>query len=285
MSMVLVAGASGVLGREVARLFQSRGHRVRALSRKKSLPGPFDEVFTADARDPKALAGAAKGCELVFSCLGASVMPEFGKGWSPYTSVDTPANLALISEAKQQAVKRFVYVSVYHLEQMRTLAYVRAHEDVVTALEASGLKSAVIRPTGFFSALQGLLPLAKKGALPVFGSGNTTSNPIDDRDLAQLCFEAAGSDEARLEVAAGGPEVLSRLQMNGLAFDAVGKPPKTMRAPVWAASLASVMLYPLNPRIAQFIAFLGALSRHDVVAPSRGTKKLGDALKAAVSAS
>jgi uncharacterized protein YbjT (DUF2867 family) len=276
MGMVLVAGASGVLGREVARLFKQRGDTVRALSRQKTLDGPFDEVFTADARDPKALEGAAKGCELVFSCLGASVMPELSKGWLPYTSVDTPANLALVTESKRAGVKRFVYVGVYHCEQMRTLAYIRAHEDVVSALKLSGLSYSVVRPTGFFSALRGLLPLARKGPLPVFGSGETKSNPIDDRELAQVCFEAANVAE-NVEVDAGGPEVLSRAQMNALAFEAVGKPSKTTRLPLVFASMASVLTYPLNPRIAQFVAFLGALSRYDVVAPSRGKRTLREA--------
>jgi hypothetical protein len=47
---------------------------------------------------------------------------------------------------------------------------------------------------------------------------------------------------------------------------------------LWAASVASALLYPLNPRIAQFVAFLGALSRYDVVAPVRGARTLKSAL-------
>ena len=281
MSQVLVAGASGKLGRAVGSLFRQRGHRVRALSRQRSLEG-FDDLFTADALKPGALEGAASGCELVFSCLGASVLPELGRGYRSFTSVDTPANLALIAEAKRAGAKRFIYVSVCHVPPMKSLAYIRAHEDVVDALKASGLPFTIIRPTGFFSALGALVPLAAKGSLPLFGSGATKSNPIDDDDLAQVCVDAAVSGAA--EVEAGGPESLTRAQMNALAFEAVGKPVKTMKAPLWLAELASPLLYPFNPRIAQFVEFIGALSKYDVEAPKRGTRTLADyfrSLKAA----
>ncbi len=273
MSRVLVAGASGALGRQVARLFRERGFTVRALTRARALEG-FDEVHTGDALRPGALAGAAEGCELVFSSLGASVLPEPRRGWRGFTAVDTPANLALLEEAKRAKVKRFAYVSCFHSEPMRPLAYVRAHEAVAEALKTSGLEATVVRPTGFFSALGALVPMAAKGALPVFGTGGTKSNPIDERDLAQVCVEAALAGEAAVE--AGGPEVLTRLEMNALAFAAVGKPVKTMRAPLWAAPVASALMYPFNPRIAQFVEFVGGLSRHDLVAPVRGQRRLGD---------
>lgn len=104
--LVLVAGATGALGRHVGAALRRQGHRVRALTRdpaRLSVPSQgeraFDEVFQGDALDPAALARACEGVSAVFSCLGASVAPSLA-GRAAYTAVDTPANLNLLREAR-----------------------------------------------------------------------------------------------------------------------------------------------------------------------------------------
>lgn len=283
MSRILLAGATGALGREVGALLAARGKTVRALTRDKARGTGFAEVHAADALDAQALTGAAEGADTVFSCLGASVQPEpkFGRlsYTQLYTQLDTPANLNLIAEAKRAGVKRFVYVSVFHLPQMRDIKYIRAHEAVVDALGSSGLDSVIIRPTGFFSALASLLPLAK-GRAPLFAGGTTKSNPIHDGDLALVCADAIEGSER--EVAAGGPEVLTRKEMFELAFAALGRPPKFMPAPLWGLKLGVAMMRPFQPRLSELMEFLGSLSEHDAVAPVRGTRTLGAYFKSLV---
>src|SRR5688500_1094725 len=139
---VLVAGATGALGRYVAASLAERGWRVRALSRDEARAKALRGVAAArrgDALDAATLAGAFEGCDVAFSCLGASIDPSPLKGWRSYPSVDVPANRALIEAARAAGVKRFVYVSLFHDEAMRSLAYVAAHEAVVDLLRASGM--------------------------------------------------------------------------------------------------------------------------------------------------
>ncbi len=280
MSQVLVAGITGALGGEVARSLLARGHTVRGLLRDERR-WPMDlgaaTKHVGDALKPQTLQGAADGIDTVFSCLGASVSAEPGAGWSSFTAVDTPANLALLAEAKRAGVRRFVYVSVFHNEAMKALAYIRAHEEVVEAIKASGLEYSIVRPTGFFSALSELLPLAEKGRLPSFNGGQAKSNPIHEGDLAQVCVEAI--ETGGPEVPCGGPDVLSRKEMNTLACAAVGKPDKAMKAPLWALKLAALCATPLQPRLAQLFQFVASLSENDLVAPARGSRKLGDYFK------
>ena len=277
MAHVLLAGVTGSLGAEVARLLLPRGHQVRGLMRDEARL-PADLKLTSkhlgDARTPDTLTGVMEGIDTVFSCLGASVSSDPNAGRRGYTQVDTPANLALLEEAQRAGVKRFVYVSVFHNEAMQRLAYIRAHEDVVHAVKRSGLEFAIIRPTGFFSALADLLPLAKKGMLPKLKGGVAKSNPIHEGDLAQVCVEAidAGPDE----VSAGGPDILTRGQMNSLACAAVGSPDKALPAPLFALKAAAFIAAPFQPRLAQLIEFLAALAENDLVAPVRGTRHLAD---------
>ncbi len=81
MKRVLVAGASGYIGRYVANAFKQREWFVRAMARtpeKLKHPGPFgepalegvvDEIVTGDATNPDTLHGIADGIDTVFSSM------------------------------------------------------------------------------------------------------------------------------------------------------------------------------------------------------------------------
>jgi uncharacterized protein YbjT (DUF2867 family) len=264
------------LGSKVAAELSRRGWQVRGLARSKARAAALPEVHEGDALKPESLTGAADGCELMFSAVGASALPGL-KGWTSFTSLDVRANINLIAEAKRAGVKRFVYVSVHHDSKLGETAYVRAHEEVVERLKASGLDWVVVRPTGFFSALGMLVDMARSGSLPSLGDGQARSNPIDDRDLAAICADACEGGER--EISCGGPEVLTRDQMSAAAFEALGKPVKLRKAPVGVAKAAAVLLTPFHPRMAQMTAFIASLSETDVVAPARGTRRLSDYFK------
>jgi uncharacterized protein YbjT (DUF2867 family) len=256
-----------------------RGWWVRGLTRDANRAGPVSALHVGDELMPQTLQGAADGVDLVFSAVGASVSPTLSAGWSAFTTLDVQANRALIDEAKRAGVPRFVYVSVHHTEKMARTPYVRAHEDVVKLLEASGLDYAVIRPTGFYAAFaQAFLDFARKGAVPAMGDGQTKSNPIDESDLALVCADACEGSERF--VTAGGPEVMTRDQMAEKAFEALGKPVKLRRAPLGVVKAASLLMRPFHPRMAQMMAFIATLSENDVVAPVRGTRTLVDYYRA-----
>jgi len=278
---LLVAGATGSLGRAVIAQALARGATVRALVRDPvRLPAAVRgqvEVVVGDVRDRAVADEAVHGADRVFSCAGASVMPALGRGWRGYRAVDWPANRTLIDAAAAAGARRFTYVSVHHPPAMRRLAYVDAHERVVDHLRGAGLDWAVVRPTGFFSALEVYVDLARRGRIPEIGdSGAARTNPIADDDLAAICVDAALSDEPRLEIAAGGPDVVSRRVIGELAFAALGARARFRRIPAWLARGGAALLRPLHPRMAQVAAFVTALGAHDIVAPSLGRRRLAD---------
>ena len=73
--------------------------------------------------------------------------------------------------------------------------------------------------------------------------------------------------------------MLSRAEMNSLACAAVGAPDKAIKAPLWALKTAAFCATPFHPRLAQLFQFVASLSENTVVAPTRGTRKLGDYFK------
>ena len=281
---VLVAGAAGALGQQVARLAVGSGYDVRALVHRTSMSDPTGtmDIRKADARDATRLGEVCGGVDIVFSALGASVLPDFKRGRRSYFAVDTRANRNLIAAARAAGVKKFVYVSVACHQALGTLAYIRAHEQVVDTLAASGMPYLVIRPTGFYSAFASLLPMAMKGRVPIIGDGSAKTNPIDDAELASACIDAFDGDETEIEL--GGPEVLTRREIVDEAFRANGRPTKVVPLPAAVARLMGYAMWPISPRMAQLTQFIAAVSTTDVVAPARGSVRLAEYFASAAAA-
>lgn len=268
---VLVAGATGVLGSRVLAQLKAAGYPVRAIARSaersKALSGLADEVIVADALDAAALRGACDGVDVVFSALGASVASQ-AKERRGYEHIDRRTNANLIAEAKRAGVKRFVYVGVFSRPGYAGTRYMKGHEAVVTDLAASGLEVTVVRPTGFFTALEEYLPMAKRGIIPLVGDGAAKTNPIHPDELAAACVENIERGPRDLPV--GGPEVLTRRQIAEAAFAAYGKKPRTISVPPAVFLLMAFLLRPLLPRMGDLMEFLAKVSTTDGIAPSYG---------------
>ena len=102
---ILVAGGSGAVGREVARIAAESGLEARTLARSSG-------DFCVDALDRAAVGGVCRGVTAVVSCLGASVSPR-AREKRPFSMVDTAANRNLIKDARSCGVKKFVYVAAH----------------------------------------------------------------------------------------------------------------------------------------------------------------------------
>lgn len=276
MRRVLVAGATGQLGRYVVEALKARGFAVRALARDPArLRGAaVDEAARGDLLDPASLRAACRGVDAVVSCAGASMaLGNFGDRRS-FMTVDYAGNRNLLEAARAEGVGRFVYVSLFGGERMTDTEYAAAHERFVEALRGSGLSHATVRPTGFFSFLGEIARMAKRGRGVVMGSGEARTNPIHEADLAEVVADAVDGDET--EIPAGGPEVLTRKEIVEIAFRAVGRPPKLTHLPAGLFRGVAKVMKPLNPRIAALLDFGARVSQIDCVAPARGTRRLED---------
>lgn len=279
---MLVAGATGLVGREIAALARDGGHWVRSLSRDparaQALRGRVDEVRIADATDPSALAYACDGIDVVVSALGAPVSPT-ASGRRSFDAVDRAGNLALLTEAVRAGVRAFVYVGVHGEDSYADTVYARAHTEVEAALRDSGMRFGIVRPTGVFGAFAEFVAMARRGRLPVIGSGTARTNPIHERDVAAAVLDAVVA-EASIERDIGGPETLTRTRIAELAFEAVGRAPKPIHVPP-AMMSATAWLWGLgNPRARDFLRFVVAASTHDCIAPPAGRHTLGPYLAA-----
>lgn len=279
---VLVAGASGYLGRYAVHEFKKRGYFVRALVRnpeKLASEGPnlepaiadtVREVCTGDATDPSTLKGACKGVDIVFSCMGLT------KPQDNVTSeqIDHLGNRALLEDALANGVKKFIYVSVFNAEKMLDVDVVSAHERFVADLKASAMPHTVIRPTGFFSDMGMFFSMARSGHMFMLGDGTNRVNPIHGADLATICVDAVEKDIP--EISVGGPDTYTFNETVTLAFEALGKKPWITHIPMWIGDAALFVTGLINKPLAGVMSFAVAVSSLDSVAPARGTRHLRD---------
>jgi len=232
MKRVLVAGATGYLGRYVVTELKKQNHRIRALARDKSklsdLKNHIDEIVEAEVTRPETLHGICDEIDVVFSSIGITRQ----KDGLTFMDVDYQGNKNLLDEAKKDHVNKFIYVSVLNAHQMKDLKVIQAKELFVTKLKESGLDYVVIRPTGFFSDMLEFLKMARKGKISLFGNGQNKINPIHGVDLAEVCVSLL--DKSEKEINIGGPEILTYKEIAELAFSTLNKKPKIATLPVWA---------------------------------------------------
>ncbi len=280
INRVLVAGASGHLGRHVVEQLRAREYRVRALIRSRGPcdPSTTEQTTVIDLLDAgEQLREIMQGVDVVFSAAGQPCTLQRTADRRSFRRIDPHINKTLLDAAIATGVRKFVYIAVLAGPQHRDLDYVASHEQFVEELEASEIERTVVRANGFFYSYLDLLDFTRRGLAISFGDGSARSNPIHEADLAVACVQAIEGSQQEIEV--GGPEIITRREEVELAFAAVGRKARVLRIPLPLLKVALRLLSLGDPRRAEMLAFLAAISRTDLLAPQHGSRRLGDYLR------
>ena len=269
---ILLAGATGYLGRHVAAELQNQGYPTKILVRNKDKV-PYDvqnfETIVAEVTKPETLVGIMKDVDTLISTVGITRQKD---GLS-YMDVDYQANLNLLKEAHKSGVRKFIYVSAFKADMLTKLKMCCAKERFVEELQNNNLDYCIVRPNGFFSDMTEFIKMAKKGKAELFGDGSFKMNPIHGKDLTDVCISAIGAQEKVIEV--GGPEVYTHKQIAELAFKTLDKKPKISYMPEWVRKLIlwSARTFTSSKTYGPMEFFLTVLAM-DMVAPKYGTQTL-----------
>lgn len=226
---VLVAGATGYIGRHVAAELIRRGVQVLALVRPGSgMDDPLlegCERLEVEISDAQALATvlAPVRAEAIISCL-ASRNGVPGDAWR----IDHDANSGLLGLAKGLGVRHFVLLSAICVQKPR-LAFQQAKLAFEAELRAAPIDGTIVRPTAFFKSLSGQVERVRAGKpFLVFGDGTLTAcKPIAETDLAAFIVDCLFRDERRgktLPIGGPGP-ALTPLEQGRLLHEALGRKP------------------------------------------------------------
>lgn len=273
MKKVIVAGATGYLGKYLLEELKSKGYETIALVRDaKKLHGmSVDRIVEAEVTRPETMKGKFEGVDYVISAVGITRQ----KDGLTYMDVDYQANVNLLKEAQGADVQKFIYVSALNGDQLTHLKMCAAKEKFVSELTNSKLDSCIIRPNGFFSDMTEFLKMAKKGTVNLFGDGSFKTNPIHGADLAKVCADAIESSEKIIEV--GGPEVLTHNEIAELAFKAVNNKPKIKYMPEWMRkTILGLTRTFTSSKTYGPVEFFFTVLAMDMVAPKYGTHTLSE---------
>ena len=278
MASVLVAGATGYLGRYVVAELHRRGHLVRAVVRDRdrarregpwgspSLDGLVDEWALGNVTDPRFTRDLAADVEHVVSALG--VTRQKADPWQ----IDNLANLAILNSALKHAGS-FTYINALGGDRCPA-RLTRAKSAFSQTLSVAEISSQIINPPAYFSDMMEVLAMARRGLVTVLRP-TARINPIHGADLAAYVVDRM--EEGRTGTwDVGGPDVLSWRELAHLAFDAVGKRSHILTVPAWALPPALRLTGLFSPRLADTARFMAWNMTRDCVAPTTGTHHLAD---------
>ncbi len=279
METVVVAGATGYLGRHLVVELAERGYAVRAVVRSRQRaerPGPFGSPGIAGAvtdwvegpvTDARFVRSVCQGADRVASALG--VTRQKASPWA----VDYLANRHLLEDAEHEGVRSFLYVNVMHAD-IGTSLILRSKAAFAATLERSTVAHQVINPSGYFSDVTDFWTMARRGLVLLPPAGEIRVAPIHGADLGKFCADKIGDASGSWDV--GGPDVLTYRQIAELAIAASGRAARVLTVPqglltatVWIASR-------LGERPRELAQFFAEGLTHEAVGERYGTRHLAD---------
>lgn len=242
---VLVAGATGYIGRRVVAELVERGHRVVSLVRNHT-------------RDP-ALSGSERRCcsltepqslhrdgirgerfDAAVSCIASR-----GGGVRDSWHVEYDANRTLLDAVRDAGAERFVLLSALCVQRPR-LAFQHAKLAFEAELRSSGLSWSIVRPTAFFKSIAGQVPRIRAGKpFLMFGPApGPACKPISERDCAAFvadCLDVPDMQDRILPIGGPGPAVTAR-ERGEMLFELSGRPPRFRHLPLAMFDVAERVL-------------------------------------------
>lgn len=205
--MILIVGATGLLGGHITRLLLDSGKDVRILVRENPLSEELAKQGRAtpaqsliqlgahpiygDLKDRASLDFACKGVATVITTANAVLRA----GEDTLESVDLRGTMSLIDAAKAAGVKHFIYTSLYGADVNLPVPLFKIKATVEKYLESSGLEYTILQPSVFMEIWIGMvvgIPLMARQPVTLAGKGDHKQNFISQGDVA--AFAAACVD-------------------------------------------------------------------------------------------
>ena len=228
--MILVAGATGVLGSEIVRRLRAAQQPVRALVRRTSarekvaeLERLGAEIAPGDLKDRRSLDAAVKGVSAVISTVTTILTSQPGDS---FDATDGAGTKNLVDAAASGGVKQFVFVS-FDTTRVPDSPLTAAKRDVEDHLKRSGLTYTILQPGLFMESWLGPFLFADPIAATakVYGSGTDGVRYVAVGDVAEVAVRSLTVPSARnATIRFGGPEPLSQRDAVQLFEREVGKP-------------------------------------------------------------
>jgi uncharacterized protein YbjT (DUF2867 family) len=237
--MLLLTGATGLVGSALLRRLVAEGTQVRCLVRDPRRLGPQRvrvQIALGDLTDPPSFRNALRGVHTVVH-LAASIRDQ------PRGSIEELNGIAtwrMVRAAQRSGVERFVFFSVLGASTHHRARFFRAKALAEQAVREASLDTTVFAPSIVYAPGDPWLTLLERMALlpamPVSGRGRAAYQPIWAEDVADSVVSAlsapassAESRHTRYELA--GPETLDQNEIVRLVLRSLGRRRQLLHIP------------------------------------------------------
>ena len=283
MGPILVVGATGHLGGEVAARLRAAGRPVRAFVRKSSdserLKEIGAELALGDLRDEQSVAEACRGASAVIATAN-SVVPRV-RG-DTYRNVEGEGYRRLLKSSFQHGIGRFVMISVATVPQEHKVPNFHYRRVIEQEIVASGLEYTIVQATPFmdvwlsligsaipvrgtrgqvgakrpFWVAQGVVKtygtwIEDRGLAVIPGNGKTRHSFVAVDDVASLLVAVVTDRRAANQVYQfGGPEELSWDEVVATYARVLKRPVRAIHVPASLYRLGCWLAKPLSEEVA-----------------------------------
>ncbi len=241
---IMLLGATGTIGQNVARALVKRGHQVVSFVRPRSgvggaftpddvaqlLPGAI--VRVGDATDPQSLEKDGFGGER-FDALVSCLASRTGAPQDAWR-IDYRASADALAVAQKAGISHMTLLSAICV-QKPTLEFQKAKLAFEKELIASGIDYSIVRPTAFFKSLSGQVERVRQGKpYLIFGDGMLTAcKPISDADLGHYIADCVDDEHRHNKILPiGGPgNAITPKEQGEFLFEQFGQKPRFKEVP------------------------------------------------------
>lgn len=225
--MILLSGATGAVGFEIAQRLSSAGIPARAIARSSAAAAklaalPQITPVLADLDDPASLVPAMQGITRAFLLTNSTERAEAQQG-------------AFVTAAARAGVGHIVKLSQLHADAASPVRFLRYHAAVEQAIRQSGMEYTFLRPNLFMQGFLAMAPMVRAKGMIVAPIGAARISLVDLRDIAALGF-AALTEQGHVGKVHDitGPEALSHAEIAASIAALTGQKVQFARIPAEA---------------------------------------------------
>jgi len=235
--LILLTGATGLVGGALLERLLAAGREVRCLVRDPRRLGPNRvrvQITLGDIGNPYSVRQAVRGVDTVVH-LAATIRDQPGGSIEELNSI---ATVRLAREARAAGARRLLFFGALGATPSSRTRFFRAKAVAEQAVLDSGLDAVVLAPSIVYAPGDPWLTLLRRLSLlpwmPVSGSGEAAYQPIWAEDVA-ACAAAAldrGAPDGTRRLELAGPETLTYEDVVRLALDSWDRPRPLVHVPL-----------------------------------------------------
>jgi uncharacterized protein YbjT (DUF2867 family) len=252
--MILVTGATGNIGRELARELDARGAAFRILVRDPARAARLPERperIVGDLGEPATLTAAFVGVEKLFL-----LTPGIGLDHAAFA----------VAAAKAAGIGHIVHLSSFHVLGDPMPAMGRWHHEREEIIRGSGISATFLRPGGFMTNTLDWAQSIREGGYVLDPLGPGRYAPIDPADIAAVAALAlTGDGHQGKQYVLTGDEAFTIAEQVRILAEAIGRDIEVREAATPAEAVRSRFPAGAPKALADAITEGFALLRADTV--------------------